>query len=133
MKNKNIIDSIDSLFSTIFVDSLFNDNSTSTTYNRFQNEFIRKEDYYIFHLALPGLTKLDLNLSIKDNLLLINSQHKKCDDCPNFVGEFEKKYIIPEDVDQTKIDALVENGVLTVKLPKIKKIKDYEDFKIKIK
>jgi HSP20 family protein len=81
-----------------------------------------------FHLELtvPGFSKDEINLAIEDDSLTISGE-KKAE-----TEETEKKYTrkefsyqnfkrtfnLPENVDQEKIEARFENGILFIGLPK---------------
>lgn len=79
------------------------------------------EDYQIY-LAVPGLTKDDLKISVKDNILSITYKEEKTDDKSySFIRSFKKSYNIPDNVDEKQINGSVENGVLEIILPKNKK------------
>jgi HSP20 family protein len=73
-------------------------------------------------MAVPGLTKDDLSISIKDGFLTISNKKEDKDNPKySFVGSFSKTYSIPDDVNEKTISGKVENGVLEVKLPKSEK------------
>lgn len=79
------------------------------------------EDYQLY-LAVPGLTKDDLKISVKDNILSISYKEEKTDDKSySFIRSFKKSYNIPDNVDEKQINGSVENGVLEIILPKNKK------------
>ncbi len=90
-----------------------------------------KEGYEV-EVAAPGMNKSDLDVHINDDgYLCIKMEHKdeKKDDKKenknshylrrefNYTN-YEQNLILPDDVDTTKISAKMENGVLTVALPK---------------
>ncbi len=89
---------------------------------------------YTVELAAPGLKKEDFCVHINDEGNLIvkmeNKQEKK-EENKNMrylrrefsYSKFEQTLILPDDVDKEKIAARVENGVLTVELPKIEETK----------
>ncbi len=89
---------------------------------------------YIVELAAPGMTKEDFCVHINDEGNLIikmeNKQEKK-EEGANVrylrrefsYSKFEQTLILPDDVDKEKIAARVENGVLTVELPKMEETK----------
>ena len=84
---------------------------------------------YTVELAAPGLKKEDFNVHINDegNLIIKMEQkqeNKEEDKNARYLrrefsySKFEQALILPDDVDKNKIAAKVENGVLTVELPK---------------
>ena len=85
---------------------------------------------YIVELAAPGMKKEDFNVHINDegNLIIKMEQkeEKKEEDKDTrylrrefSYSKFEQTLILPDDVKKEDIVARVENGVLTVELPKI--------------
>jgi HSP20 family protein len=79
------------------------------------------ETHYNILVSVPGLTKEDLSLSINDNVLLVSFEENK--KTFSFTKSFTKEYYIPDDVSVKDIDGKVENGVLSITLPKIRKKK----------
>ena len=85
---------------------------------------------YTVELAAPGMTKQDFNVHINDEGNLIIKMEKKAeakeeDKSARYLRrefsytKFEQTLILPDDVKKDAIAARVENGVLTVELPKI--------------
>jgi len=85
---------------------------------------------YTVELAAPGMTKGDFNVHINDEGNLIikmekKNEQKEEDKSTRFLRrefsytKFEQTLILPDDVKKEDIAARVENGVLTVELPKI--------------
>ena len=87
---------------------------------------------YIVELAAPGMTKEDFHVHINDEGNLIikmeSKEEKKEEDKSTCYlrrefsySKYEQTLILPDDVEKEKIAARVDNGVLTVELPKIEK------------
>ena len=85
---------------------------------------------YTVELAAPGMKKEDFNVHINDEGNLVvklesKQDHKEEDKKMHYLRrefnytKFEQTLILPDDVEKAKIGAKVENGVLTVELPKI--------------
>lgn len=90
------------------------------------NVNVTKNDIgYILLMSVPGLTKDDLKITIKENHLSISFEKDVDNENQHFIENFTKKYIIPDDVSQEKIEGKVENGILKITLPTNKK-KEFE-------
>lgn len=120
--------------------SIFNDffdnewmqraNATAPAINVFESE-----NEYSVELAAPGMTKEDFNVRIDEENNLVISMEKKMENNEKenerkngrylrrefSYTKFQQTMILPEDVDKEKIAARVENGVLSVDLPKYTK------------
>ncbi len=88
------------------------------------------EKDYTVELAAPGLTKDDFNVNIDDDgnlhVKIENKSQKKEEDKKSHYlrrefsySKYEQTLLLPDDVDKAKIAASVNNGVLTVDLPKV--------------
>ena len=90
---------------------------------------------YTVELAAPGLKKEDFNVNIdRDGNLHIRMEskaEKKDEDKKSHYlrrefsySKFEQTLLLPDDVDKDGIEAKVNDGVLTVNLPKTEKKED---------
>ena len=90
---------------------------------------IENEKEYDVELAAPGLTKDDFQVHVdEDNNLVINMEKKSEDNEKKHHGrylrrefsyeKFQQMLTLPEDAESDKIEAHVEHGVLTVRIPK---------------
>ena len=85
---------------------------------------------YTVELAAPGMKKEDFNVHINDEGNLVvklesKQEHKEGDKNTRYLrrefsySKYEQTLILPDDVKKDGISAKVENGVLTVELPKM--------------
>ena len=85
---------------------------------------------YTVELAAPGMKKEDFNVHINDEGNLVvklesKQDHKEEDKTTRYLrrefnySKYEQTLILPDDVKKDGISAKVENGVLTVELPKV--------------
>lgn len=85
---------------------------------------------YTVELAAPGMKKDDFHVHINDEGNLVvklerKDETKEEDKNTRYLrrefsySKYEQTLILPDDVDRDKIAARVENGVLTVELPKL--------------
>lgn len=115
---------------SIFNDFFDNDwmakaNATAPAINVIESN----KDYKV-EVAAPGMTKDDFNIHLsEDNELVISMEKKnetKEEDKENkkylrrefSYSKFQQSLVLPDDVEKDKIEAAVNNGVLTIDLPK---------------
>lgn len=88
------------------------------------------ENGYTVEVAAPGMTKDDFQIHIDDNDNLVISMEKKSDNqkekkngrylrCEFSYSKFQQCMVLPDNIDKDNISAKVEDGVLTVELPKL--------------
>jgi HSP20 family protein len=91
-------------------------------------------------VAAPGFNKEDFVLEVKDGFLTISGENKaektekdeKYSRREFWFNSFTRSFTLPENVDQTKIAAKYDKGVLMVSLPKMKTGKEVPTKKIAI-
>lgn len=101
-----------------------------------------KEDnkQYVMEVAVPGLKKEQVNMSIdKDGYLTLSIENKNEQKDENkkehylrrefSYTSYRQSYALPDNVDADKIEANVADGVLKVVLPKVEKKEEKEDVK----
>ena len=115
---------------SIFNDFFDNDwmvraNATAPAINVIESD----KDYKV-ELAAPGMTKDDFNIHLSENNELVISMEKKNEtkdeDKANkrylrrefSYTKFQQSLILPDDLEKDKINANVNDGVLTIELPK---------------
>lgn len=86
-----------------------------------RTNFVENDDDYRLEIAVPGLTKDDIEINLDDSILTISHEKKEEDDGFYFTNSFEKRYTLPNDVNAKGIAAKIENGVLVATIPKDKK------------
>ena len=89
-------------------------------------------DAYQLELAAPGMTKADFDIHLdEEGDLVIKMEKKGCENEQkkgHYVRrefsytKFQQTMLLPDDTDREAISAKVEDGVLTVNLPKVKKV-----------
>lgn len=84
-------------------------------------------DRYVVNADMPGISKEDVKLDVSDNTLEISAEHKEHEEekKKNYVRK-ERRYLsyhrtlpLPEKVDSTKTKAKLNNGILTIEIPKL--------------
>ena len=137
-------------YTNSWMPSMFNDffdndwmvkaNATAPSINVIDNE----KDYEV-ELAAPGMTKNDFNIHINDEGDLVINMEKKEETSEKdkktkkylrrefSYSKFEQTLILPDDVDKEHIAANVNDGVLTVALPKVEKKEEKTTRQIEVK
>ena len=84
-----------------------------------------KDDAWYIHLALPGLDKSAIELSIEDNLLTVshNKDASKDNIALSTVNSFSRRYKLHKQINVEDISAQMRQGILTITLPKTKEAK----------
>ena len=85
----------------------------------------------IIKAPIAGVRPEDLEISITDEVVNIKGQRKETEEIAreNFIaqecywGSFSRSYTLPIQVNSEKATAALKNGILTLKIPKLEKIK----------
>jgi HSP20 family protein len=84
----------------------------------------------VVYAAMPGLSKEEVHLEVKDNALVISGRMKPLgSDEDSWVrrelprGEFYRAFSLPADIVASKVSATMRDGVLEVRLPKAEEAK----------
>ncbi len=126
-----------SIFSDFFDnDWMMKANATTPAVNVIENE----TDYKV-EVAAPGMTKEDFCVHIADEDQLVISMEKKNETKDNnnkylrrefSYSKFQQTLILPDDVEKEHISATVNDGVLTINLPKKQKTQDQQAKEYKV-
>ncbi len=93
-------------------------------------------------MAVPGISKKDFKINLKDNILTISSEKKEENEKKdeNYTRReysyqsFSRSFTLPKNVvDDDKITAKYENGELHLKIPKKEEVKTKKALQIEIK
>ena len=111
-------------------DRVFNDSSNPRASKFRPNvDLFENDNEYEIQLAVPGITKDDIKIDVKEGLLTISGERKfekKIDD-KNYrsietqYGNFVRSFTLPDHVDAGKISAEYKDGILHVAVPKDEK------------
>jgi len=89
------------------------------------------EDRYEVQAEVPGLTKEDVTVTLKDGVLTIEGEKKQSGETSEngyrrserVYGKFSRSFNLGDRVSADKISAAYKDGVLTVTLPKAEEVK----------
>lgn len=95
----------------------------------------------VAEINLPGIDPKKINVSVKDGVLRVSGalEEKKEDKKKGYWrkeirrGSFERAVRLPSEVEENKVDAAYEKGVLKIVVPKAKKALSEKKVKIKVK
>lgn len=115
---------------TMFDDFFDNDFMNKTNATAPAINVLEDEHAYRVELAAPGMSKENFQIHIDDDNNLVIKMEKKDEQKQEKKNQrylrrefsytkFQQTLILPDDVDKKNISAGVENGVLTVELPKL--------------
>ncbi len=119
----------------VLVDELFNNFFRNDYHENYENNSSKQPATNVFEtetefkieVLLPGFKKKDVELKYEKNLLTIKVENEANDENQEEYKyahrefgafNFEKQFHIPKTVNDEKIDAKFENGVLNITLPK---------------
>jgi HSP20 family protein len=83
-----------------------------------------QDDAYVVECELPGVSRDDVNIEVMGNELTITGEVKEHDrqgmlrERTRRTGRFEYDVTLPEPVDAERVEAMLKDGVLTVRVPK---------------
>jgi HSP20 family protein len=83
-----------------------------------------RDDAYVLEAELPGVKREDVNIEVVGNELAITGEIKEKERKGALrrrmrrTGRFEYRVRVPDQVDASKIEASLDQGVLTVSVPK---------------
>jgi len=92
-------------------------------------DILRTDDALTLVADLPGVRKADLEIGIEDGVLTISAPVAEVEPRhePVYreygIGGYVRRFSLSDKIDQSRISAELENGVLTVMLPKAERLR----------
>ena len=110
-------------------DSFFNTKPIEREVRTPVTNLIENENGFEMSVELPGFSTKELDVKVEENLLSIKAAHKeaKKEKKKEMVREesrsisFERSFVLPKDIDSSRIEADLKNGLLSLKLPRQEK------------
>jgi HSP20 family protein len=86
-------------------------------------------DEFVIKSTIAGVNAEDLDIDIRDDMVIVRGQRRKDEEVAEngylyqecFWGAFSRTVILPEEIDTGKAKANLKNGVLTIRLPKLRR------------
>ncbi len=89
------------------------------------------KDELVLQTAIAGVKSSDLDISITNDMITIKGKRERSEgkniekiyynEC--FWGPFSRALVLPKEIEVDKAKAVLKNGLLTIKLPKLEKSK----------
>jgi HSP20 family protein len=95
-----------------------------------------QDDAYVIEAELPGVQKDDVNIELQSNELMVTGEIKEREregilrKRTRRIGRFEYRVRLPEQVDSDNVEAKLNDGVLTIHVPKVQRA-DRRQIKVK--
>ncbi|MGB2868076.1 MAG: Hsp20/alpha crystallin family protein [Bacteroidota bacterium] len=98
------------------------------------------ENDYVVNVELPGVSKDDVKITLESNILTIRGEKKQEKESKDqslhrverSYGAFQRSFTLPTTVKNERIDAVFNDGILTVTLPKAEEAKP-KQIEVKVK
>jgi HSP20 family protein len=90
-------------------------------------DIYESDDALVMKAELPGFSKDEISIELKENTLLIKGERKREDEVKEgnyhrmerVYGAFQRSFLLPTTVDQEKVKASYRDGILELRLPKV--------------
>ena len=94
-------------------------------------DVVETTDAFLFEFDIPGVKKEDIHINLQDGTLTVSGERKareidETDDVvrvERFAGHFYRSFSIPTAINEKNIDAIFQDGVLSLTLPKAEESK----------
>ncbi|MFW6178324.1 MAG: Hsp20/alpha crystallin family protein [Desulfohalobiaceae bacterium] len=96
------------------------------------------ESEYVIQMELPGLSREEISLEVKGKELWVSGERRMIKEATgsNYhilercYGPFARKFKLPEEVDQNRVQASFVHGLLSISMPKVAKRPKYQKIKV---
>ncbi len=94
-------------------------------------DIVETDDNFVLVAYMPGVSKDNAQVKLEDNNIVLMGRLDRYEELKNAryivkeqeFGNYYRKFNLSDSIDETKIEAEMENGILTVVLPKHERIK----------
>jgi len=120
-------DQFDKMFENFFHDNFVTGGSS---FNPLV-DMVENDENYLITVELPGMSKDDVKMTIKDNMLTISGSKKNRYESEkdsmhrieSSHGSFSRSFRLPKSIDRENVKAEFESGVLSISMPKVEEAK----------
>jgi HSP20 family protein len=90
-------------------------------------DVVEKDGHYLLKAEVPGLAPEDIQVEVDQNVLSLKGERKYEHEEENAgyrrverrYGSFVRSFVLPDGTNADSIEAKVENGILTISIPKV--------------
>lgn len=127
MPTKRMYNNDQNWLPTFFNDFFDNDWMMKTNATAPAINVVESDKDYKVEVAAPGMKKEDFNIHLGDNNELVitmeqknenKEEHKKYLRREFAYSKFQQSFVLPDNIEKEKISASVNDGILTIELPK---------------
>ncbi len=94
-------------------------------------DIVETDDNFVLVAYMPGVSKENAQVKLEDNNIVLMGRLDRYDELKNAryivkeqeFGNYYRKFNLSDGIDETKIEAEMKDGVLTVVLPKHERVK----------
>lgn len=101
-------------------------------------DIIESDETFVIKLDLPGLSKEEINIALKEHVLTIKGERagelgekEKYRRQERSTGVFSRSFALPENVNTAETEARFDKGVLSITMPKTDVLDDATSIPIK--
>ena len=118
-------------------DDFFDDGFFKKEKNLMKTDIKESDTKYTIMMDLPGFSKENINLSLKNGYLEISAREEKVDNDEEekylhrerFYGECSRSFYVGDELKEEDINAEFKNGILKIEIPKKEQINKSEETK----
>ena len=126
-RNNGLASDLDGLLNEFFRPAFVRGTGNGTAVAPIRVEVKESNDAYTVHAELPGVKKEDIAVEIDGDVVTIAAEVKRESEAKDgekvlrserFYGKTERRFALPTEVDEAKVEAKFADGVLELALPK---------------
>lgn len=131
LENQELADEAPSLTSDDGEEEEKKDLYNSDTEGQLTIDVYQTDSEIVIKSTIAGVKPEDLDITINNDMITIKGERKSEEKVKTenyffqecYWGAFSRSVILPVDVESDQAEAILKNGVLTVRLPKVEKVK----------
>lgn len=122
----------------IYLDDIFDDFISTKREQGLKCDIYEKDDVYHIDMEAPGFEKKDISMEVKEGYLVITATKEAPvdEEGKNYIrrervyGKYERSFYLG-DLDEDRIEASFNNGLLSITIPKKEKVENKKTIEIK--